>query len=38
MWLALLPLLALGLYWPQALSHYFALISAQLSAAGGFGP
>ncbi len=30
MWLALLPLLALGLWWPGTLSRYFALISAQL--------
>jgi hydrogenase-4 component F len=32
MWLALLPLLALGLWWPRAFSHYFAAIAAQLGA------
>jgi hydrogenase-4 component F len=31
MWLALVPLLALGLWWPQAFSRYFAAIAAQLS-------
>jgi len=31
MWLALLPLLALGLWWPHALSSYLAAIAAQLS-------
>lgn len=31
MWLALVPLLALGLWWPHAFSHYFAAIAAQLS-------
>jgi hydrogenase-4 component F len=36
MWLALVPLLALGLWWPQAFSHYFAAIAAQLG--GGNGP
>ncbi len=30
MWLALLPLLALGVWWPSAFSHYFAVITAQL--------
>jgi len=30
MWLALLPLIALGLWWPGAISHYFAVIAAQL--------
>ena len=30
MWLALLPLLALGVWWPDAFSHYFSLIAAQL--------
>ncbi len=36
MWLALVPLLAMGLWWPQAFSRYFAVIAAQLS--GGAGP
>ena len=36
MWLALVPLLLLGLWWPGAFSHYFAAIAAQL--AGGAGP
>ncbi|MGA7539806.1 MAG: proton-conducting transporter membrane subunit [Steroidobacteraceae bacterium] len=36
MWLALLPLLALGLWWPQAFSHYFTVIATQLG--GGNGP
>ena len=36
MWLALVPLLALGLWWPQAFSHYFTVIAAEL--AGGHGP
>ncbi len=36
MWLALVPLLAFGLWWPSAFSHYFAAIAAQL--AGGTGP
>jgi hydrogenase-4 component F len=31
MWLALLPLLALGLWWPETLTHYFAVIAQQLS-------
>jgi hydrogenase-4 component F len=31
MWLALVPLLALGLWWPSALTHYFAVIARQLS-------
>ncbi len=35
MWLALVPLLALGLWWPHAFTHYFAVIAAQL---GGGGP
>ena len=30
MWLALLPLLALGLWWPHAFSNYFAAIATQL--------
>ncbi|MHB1869569.1 MAG: proton-conducting transporter transmembrane domain-containing protein [Steroidobacteraceae bacterium] len=30
MWLALVPLLAMGLWWPSAFSHYFAVIAAQL--------
>jgi hydrogenase-4 component F len=36
MWLALVPLLTLGLWWPRAFAHYFALIAAQLG--GGAGP
>jgi hydrogenase-4 component F len=36
MWLALLPLLALGLWWPRAFSHYFTVIATQLG--GGNGP
>jgi hydrogenase-4 component F len=32
MWLALIPLLALGLWWPAALTRYFAVIADQLSA------
>ena len=31
MWLALIPLLALGLWWPSTLTHYFAVIAEQLS-------
>ena len=34
MWMALVPLLLLGLWWPHAISHYFAVIAAQLSSAG----
>jgi len=34
MWLALVPLLAFGLWWPRAFSHYFAAIAAQLGGAG----
>ncbi|HTY50861.1 MAG TPA: proton-conducting transporter membrane subunit [Steroidobacteraceae bacterium] len=34
MWLALIPLLILGLWWPGAFSRYFALIAGQLSAGG----
>ncbi len=30
MWLALVPLLALGLWWPHAFTEYFAAIAAQL--------
>ncbi len=30
MWLALVPLLAMGLWWPSAFTHYFAVIAAQL--------
>ena len=30
MWLALVPLLALGLWWPSAFSHYFSVIALQL--------
>jgi len=35
MWLALVPLLALGLWWPQAFWSYFSAISAQLASGGG---
>ena len=35
MWLALVPLLALGLWWPQAFSHYFSVVAAQLAVGGG---
>jgi hydrogenase-4 component F len=31
MWLALLPLAALGIWWPQAFSDYFALVSQALA-------
>jgi hydrogenase-4 component F len=31
MWLALIPLLVLGLWWPEALTRYFAVIAEQLS-------
>jgi hydrogenase-4 component F len=34
MWLALVPLLVLGLWWPQAFSRYFAVIAAQLGGMG----
>jgi hydrogenase-4 component F len=34
MWMALVPLLLLGLWWPQAFSNYFAAIAVQLSSAG----
>jgi len=36
MWVALIPLLVLGLWWPQAFSHYFAVVAAQLG--GGASP
>ncbi len=36
MWLAILPLLALGLWWPGAISHYFTVIASQLG--GGLSP
>jgi hydrogenase-4 component F len=35
MWLALIPLLALGLWWPQAFSHYFSAIAAELLGSSG---
>jgi hydrogenase-4 component F len=35
MWLALVPLLALGLWWPAAFSHYFDVIAIQLGGGGG---
>jgi hydrogenase-4 component F len=31
MWMALVPLLALGLWWPEALTHYFSVIATQLA-------
>jgi len=34
MWMALVPLLALGLWWPHAISRYFAVVAAQLSIGG----
>jgi hydrogenase-4 component F len=34
MWLALIPLLVLGLWWPAAFSHYFSVIAEQLSNSG----
>jgi hydrogenase-4 component F len=36
MWLALLPILTLGLWWPGAMSHYFTVIASQLG--GGLRP
>jgi hydrogenase-4 component F len=35
MWLAILPLLALGLWWPGVISHYFTVIASQLGGAPG---
>jgi hydrogenase-4 component F len=35
MWLALIPLLILGLWWPSAFTHYFAAVSAQLASGSG---
>ena len=32
MWLALVPLLIMGLWWPSAFSHYFSVIAVQLGA------
>jgi hydrogenase-4 component F len=32
MWLALIPVLVLGLWWPEGLWHYFAVVSAQIGA------
>jgi hydrogenase-4 component F len=34
MWMALVPLLLLGLWWPQAFSRYFTVIAAQLASTG----
>ena len=34
MWLALVPLLALGLWWPSAFTHYFSVIASQLGMGG----
>ncbi len=34
MWLALVPLLVLGVWWPRAFAHYFAVIAAQLAIGG----
>jgi hydrogenase-4 component F len=31
MWLALIPLLVLGLWWPNAFSHYFEVVAKQLA-------
>jgi hydrogenase-4 component F len=31
MWIALIPLLVLGLWWPQSFTHYFSVIATQLS-------
>ena len=31
MWMALVPLLVLGLWWPHAISRYFAVVAAQLT-------
>jgi hydrogenase-4 component F len=31
MWMALIPLLALGLWWPEAFTHYFQSIASQLA-------
>jgi hydrogenase-4 component F len=36
MWLAILPILTLGLWWPGAISHYFTVIASQLG--GGLRP
>jgi hydrogenase-4 component F len=35
MWLALIPVLVLGFWWPHAFMHYFAAVAQQLSAGGG---
>jgi hydrogenase-4 component F len=35
MWMALVPLLILGLWWPEVISHYFSIIADQLSAVQG---
>lgn len=34
MWLALVPLLLMGVWWPGAFTHYFAVITAQLGGSG----
>jgi hydrogenase-4 component F len=34
MWLALIPLLVLGLWWPQSFTHYFAAIASELAVGG----
>jgi len=34
MWLALIPLLVLGLWWPQSFMHYFSAIATELSMGG----
>lgn len=31
MWLALLPLLLLGLWWPESFNHYFRIVAAELA-------
>lgn len=34
MWLSLVPILVLGLWWPESFSHYFSVIASQLAGAG----
>lgn len=34
MWLALIPLLVLGLWWPASFSHYFSIVAEQLAGPG----
>jgi len=35
MWLALIPVLVLGFWWPHAFTHYFSAVARQLSVGGG---